>query len=65
MNRQIINCGPYELDYGKKTLVMGILNATPDSFSDGGKYFDAALTLAGNRQGRALTRFLQKKSLTG
>lgn len=25
---------------GKKTLVMGILNATPDSFSDGGEYFD-------------------------
>ncbi|MDW2879932.1 MULTISPECIES: dihydropteroate synthase [Bacillaceae] len=54
MNRQIINCGPYELDYGKKTLVMGILNATPDSFSDGGKYFDAdkavkhALEMAAN-----------------
>ncbi len=24
----------------KKTLLMGILNVTPDSFSDGGKYFD-------------------------
>ncbi len=24
----------------KKTLVMGILNVTPDSFSDGGLYFD-------------------------
>ncbi|KAK8794685.1 hypothetical protein WA158_001666 [Blastocystis sp. Blastoise] len=24
--------------WGKKTLVMGILNVTPDSFSDGGKY---------------------------
>ena len=24
----------------KKTLVMGILNVTPDSFSDGGKYFN-------------------------
>jgi dihydropteroate synthase len=23
---------------GKKTYIMGILNATPDSFSDGGKY---------------------------
>ncbi|MFE8704060.1 dihydropteroate synthase [Cytobacillus sp. FJAT-54145] len=34
----IIECGPYSLDYGKKTLVMGILNTTPDSFSDGGKY---------------------------
>lgn len=28
------------LDIGKKTLVMGILNITPDSFYDGGKYYD-------------------------
>ncbi|MHB1684920.1 MAG: dihydropteroate synthase [Bacilli bacterium] len=27
-------------DLGKRTLVMGILNVTPDSFSDGGQYFD-------------------------
>lgn len=33
-----IQCGPYTLDYGKKTLIMGILNATPDSFSDGGRF---------------------------
>jgi dihydropteroate synthase len=33
-----IKCGPYQLDFGKKTYIMGILNATPDSFSDGGKY---------------------------
>jgi len=26
---------------GKKTLIMGILNATPDSFSDGGRHFSA------------------------
>ena len=26
------------LDYGKKTYIMGILNVTPDSFSDGGKF---------------------------
>lgn len=35
---QTIQCGPYTLDYGKKTIVMGILNVTPDSFSDGGKF---------------------------
>ncbi|MFO1441898.1 dihydropteroate synthase [Bacillus sp. Bva_UNVM-123] len=34
----VIQCGPYTLDYGKKTLIMGILNMTPDSFSDGGIY---------------------------
>lgn len=26
--------------FGKKTLIMGILNVTPDSFSDGGKFID-------------------------
>jgi dihydropteroate synthase len=34
----VIQCGPYQLDYEQKTLIMGILNATPDSFSDGGRY---------------------------
>ncbi|WP_025689747.1 dihydropteroate synthase [Paenibacillus zanthoxyli] len=29
-------CGPTELALGTRTLVMGILNVTPDSFSDGG-----------------------------
>ncbi len=28
----------YTLPLGKKTYIMGILNVTPDSFSDGGKY---------------------------
>ncbi len=27
------------LPYGERTLVMGVLNVTPDSFSDGGKFF--------------------------
>ncbi|MBI5213657.1 MAG: dihydropteroate synthase [Nitrospirae bacterium] len=30
----------FSLDFSKKTHVMGILNVTPDSFSDGGVYFD-------------------------
>lgn len=30
--------GKYTLEIGKKTLVMGILNVTPDSFSDGGLF---------------------------
>src|SRR5947207_279270 len=28
------------LPYGGRTLVMGVLNVTPDSFSDGGEFFD-------------------------
>jgi dihydropteroate synthase len=37
-----------EFDFKKETAVMGILNVTPDSFSDGGKYgqIDAALKRA-------------------
>src|SRR5260370_16868507 len=27
------------LPYGERTLVMGVLNVTPDSFSDGGEFF--------------------------
>lgn len=38
MKNTSISCGPYTLDLSKKTLIMGILNITPDSFSDGGKY---------------------------
>jgi len=34
----LIQCGPYTLDFKQKTLIMGILNTTPDSFSDGGKF---------------------------
>lgn len=29
-----------KLAIGQRTLIMGILNVTPDSFSDGGRYFD-------------------------
>ncbi|MGQ9570412.1 MAG: dihydropteroate synthase [Thermodesulfovibrionales bacterium] len=30
----------FSFDFSKKTCIMGILNATPDSFSDGGLYLD-------------------------
>ncbi len=33
-------------DIGKRTLIMGILNVTPDSFSDGGKYNRVDLALS-------------------
>jgi len=32
--------------WGKRTYIMGILNVTPDSFSDGGQYFDLASAIA-------------------
>lgn len=34
------------IELGSRTLVMGILNATPDSFSDGGKYTNVEAALA-------------------
>lgn len=33
-----ITCGNKQLDMNSKTWIMGILNVTPDSFSDGGRY---------------------------
>jgi dihydropteroate synthase len=35
-----LQCGPHQLDLASP-IVMGILNVTPDSFSDGGRYRDA------------------------
>ncbi len=42
MNRKIYywKLRSVELQLGEKTLIMGILNVTPDSFSDGGNYSD-------------------------
>jgi dihydropteroate synthase len=37
-------CGRYTLDLARP-LVMGVVNVTPDSFSDGGRYFDPARAL--------------------
>jgi len=34
------NIGSRSLALGKRTLVMGVLNVTPDSFSDGGQFLD-------------------------
>lgn len=34
------NLGTRTLELGKRTLIMGIVNVTPDSFSDGGQFLD-------------------------
>ena len=34
------NLGSRSLELGKRTLIMGIVNITPDSFSDGGEFLD-------------------------
>lgn len=37
--------GERALELGKRTLIMGIVNVTPDSFSDGGLYLDSGIAL--------------------
>lgn len=41
-----IPCGPVTLTLGHRTHVMGILNVTPDSFSDGGQFVDVDKAVA-------------------
>lgn len=41
------SCGRHRIEIGRRTIIMGILNVTPDSFSDGGLYMDP--DLAGRR----------------
>jgi dihydropteroate synthase len=36
--RQFLQCGRFSFELDERPLVMGILNVTPDSFSDGGKF---------------------------
>jgi dihydropteroate synthase len=36
-----LNCRSRKLELGRRTLIMGILNVTPDSFSDGGLFVEA------------------------
>ena len=45
----LLNCGRYKFSFSDekiRPLVMGVLNVTPDSFSDGGKYPSLDLTLS-------------------
>ena len=41
----IWQCRDRRFEFGSRTLIMGILNVTPDSFSDGGRYFDSRLAI--------------------
>ncbi|MEK6646462.1 MAG: dihydropteroate synthase [Candidatus Firestonebacteria bacterium] len=44
-NHSVVSVRKHTLEFGKKTFCMGILNITPDSFSDGGKYLDPEIAL--------------------
>jgi dihydropteroate synthase len=43
--------GRYRLSFGERTLLMGVINVTPDSFSDGGLFYGREQAIA---QGEAL-----------
>ena len=45
----VLRCGRHTLDLSRPR-VMGILNVTPDSFSDGGRFFDRERALDHARQ---------------
>lgn len=43
-------CGPRRFDLARRVLVMGIVNVTPDSFSDGGRFLDPAAAVDHGRR---------------
>jgi len=53
MKSTTLKWGRHRLTLGRRTSIMGILNVTPDSFSDGGRYLDPEAAL---RQGEALVQ---------
>lgn len=46
----IWRCRDVAFDLSARTLVMGVLNVTPDSFSDGGRYLEPAAAVARGRE---------------
>jgi dihydropteroate synthase len=43
--RHSLRVGPRVLELGERTAIMGIVNVTPDSFSDGGAFLDPAAAI--------------------
>jgi dihydropteroate synthase len=43
--RYLLHLRDRELELGSRTLIMGILNVTPDSFSDGGHFLEASVAV--------------------
>jgi dihydropteroate synthase len=48
-HQRVLRCGRFTLSL-RRPLVMGVLNLTPDSFSDGGRYLDPRAALEHARQ---------------
>jgi dihydropteroate synthase len=49
-DRFVWRAGPHVLDCRKRTYVMGVLNVTPDSFSDGGRHLDSSAAIRAGLQ---------------
>ncbi len=45
-DKMIFRARQFEFIFPRPVLVMGIVNITPDSFSDGGKFLDSAAAIA-------------------
>ncbi|MDF2592024.1 MAG: dihydropteroate synthase [Clostridia bacterium] len=45
-----VQAGKYTFEFGKRTYIMGILNVTPDSFSDGGDFVDIEVAVRHAKQ---------------
>ncbi len=46
MVNSTISWGDHKVRFGERTLVMGIVNVTPDSFSDGGQFYDPQVAIS-------------------
>lgn len=46
MRTEFFQCRDFTLDLGSRTHIMGIVNVTPDSFSDDGEFFDKEKAVA-------------------
>jgi dihydropteroate synthase len=46
---RVLQCGRFRLSL-ERPLIMGVVNVTPDSFSDGGRYLDGAAAIAQARR---------------
>ena len=47
---RLLRCRDKTVTFGRTPLVMGVLNVTPDSFSDGGRFFDRSSAIAQARE---------------
>src|SRR5436190_3897178 len=49
-NKYLWNLCRMTISLGERTAIMGILNVTPDSFSDGGQYLDREQAIARGKE---------------